>query len=146
MYSRVPVTPSTTTFDDVAGGWLGSHRRSAGGGGCADGVESTPNDGSICPQTLGAKSISGDSFFEGHSIGFHVGSYRNESFPEALLKLSHPAVGCVVADALAEGAADGEAEPTGVAEAEDTAVDATLVPQPATPTPKRSRTPVRTKA
>jgi hypothetical protein len=83
MYSLVPVTPSTTTFDDAAGGWLGSQRRSAAGG-WADGVELTPYDGSLCPQMLGAKTINGESF-DGHSLGFHVGSYRNESFPKALL-------------------------------------------------------------
>jgi hypothetical protein len=145
MYSLVPVTPSTTTLDDVAGGWLVSHRRSAAVGGWADGVEFTPNDGSICPQTLGAKTISRESF-EGHSLGFHVGSYRNESLPEALLKLSQPAVGSGVVDALGDGAADAEAETLGIAEAGDPEVVAALVPQPATPASRRNRTPVRTKA
>ena len=145
MYSLAPVTPSTTTLDDIAGGWLGSHRRSAAGGGWADGVESTPNDGSIWPQTLGAKSISGESF-DGHSLGFHVGSYRNESFPEALLKLSQPAVGSGVVDALGDAGADAEAETTGVAEAEDPEVVVALVPQLATPAPRRNRSPVRPRA
>jgi hypothetical protein len=144
MYSLVPVTPSTTTLDDVAGGWLGSHRRSAAVGGWADSVELTPNDGSICPQTLGAKSISGESF-EGHSLGFQVGSYRNESFPEALLKLSQPAVGSGVVDALGDASADVEAETTGVAEAEDAEEVVALVPQAAAPAARRNRTAVRTK-
>ena len=143
MYVLVPLTPSTTTLDDIAGGWLESHRRSAAAGGCADGVELTPKDGSVCPQTLGAKSISGESP-EGHSLGFHVGSYRNESFPEALLKLSQPAVGSGVGDALGDAAADVEAETGGVVDAEDAEGVAALVPHAATPAPRRNRTPART--
>ncbi len=145
MYSRVPATPSTTTLDDVAGGWLGSQRRSAAVSGWADGAELTPNDGSICPQTLGAKTTSGESF-DGHSLGFHVGLYRNESFPEALLKLNQPAVGLGAVDALGDAAADVEAEPLGVTEAKDPEAVAALVPQAATPAPRRIRTPARTMA
>lgn len=144
MYSLVPVTPSTTTLDDVAGGWLGSHRRSVTVGGWEDGVEATPNDGSICPQTLGAKTISGESF-EGHSLGFHVGSYRNESFPEALLNLNQPAPRPGVAAPLGDAAADAEAKASGVAEADDPEVVAALVLQPATAAPRRISTPVRTR-
>src|ERR1019366_96384 len=49
-------------------GWLGSQRRSAAGG-WADAVELTPNDGSICPQILWAKTISGS-----HSRGIRSAS------------------------------------------------------------------------
>ena len=89
-----------------------------------------------------AKTTSGESF-DGHSLGFHVGSYRNESLPEALLKLNQRAVGFGVVVALADAAADVEAETLGVAEEEGPEVVEALVPQPATPTPRRIRTRMR---
>jgi len=71
---------------------------------------------------------------------------RRESFPEALLKVSQPAVGSGVVDALGEAAADVEAETTGIAEAEDPEVGIALVPQPATPAPRSNTIPVHTMA
>jgi hypothetical protein len=141
MYSRVPVTPSITTLEEVAGGWFGSHRRSVGVGAWGEGVELTPNDGSLWPQMFGAKTISGESL-GGHCIGFHVGSYRNESFADALLKLNQPAVGFGLAGALGDATAEVEPEALGPAGAEGRAGVATLVLQPATPTPRRNRTAV----
>jgi hypothetical protein len=128
MYSLVPVMPSTTTLDNAAAGWVESHRRSGGVSGWPDGVESIPSDGSTCPQMLGAKTIGGEAP-AGHSVGAHVGSYRNETFPDALLKLSQPAVGLGVMDAL-EG--DPDAVPA-------------LELQAARPAARSNRTPVRTK-
>jgi hypothetical protein len=81
----------------------------------------------------------------GHSLGFQVGSYLNESFPEALLKLSQPAVGSGVEDALGDAAADVEAETAGVAGAEDPEGVVALVPQAVTPAPRRTRAAVLTK-
>jgi hypothetical protein len=81
----------------------------------------------------------------GHSLGFQVGSYLNESFPEALLKLSQPAVGSAVVDALGEGAAAVESETAGVAGAEDPDGVAALVLQAVTPAPRRKRAAVLTK-
>jgi hypothetical protein len=80
----------------------------------------------------------------GHALGFQVGSYLNESFPEALLKLSQPAVGSGV-EALGDAAADVEAETAGVAGEEDPEGVVALVPQAVTPAPRRTRAAVLTK-
>lgn len=140
MYALVPATPSTTTIDDVGEGWVGSHLSSSSMGGCEAGVESIESEGSICPQTFGAKSISGESF-GGHSVGFHVGSYRNESFPEALVKVNQPAIGLGVGGAVGDGVPESEAKVEGVGDADGPPEPAVLAPQAGMPIPRRSRAP-----
>ena len=81
--------------------------------------------------------------FGGHSAGFHVGSYRNESFPEALRKVDQPAVGSGV-EAIGDAVADGQVEARGVEVAGGPTADGALVPQAAAPAPRRTKTPART--
>jgi len=144
MYSLIPATPSTVTLDEGAGGWVGSHLRSSSLGDWEIGVESIQSEGSICPHTFGAKSTSGASF-EGHSVGFHAGSYRNESFPETLLKVSQPAIELGVGDITGDGVPEAEAETAGIVVADGADEPVLFASHAAMPITRRTRAPDRAK-